>query len=67
MANKNEEDIEQWMAEVAKERKPNKRMIYDKTSKKLIAVEPDDPRVGSDEVIEFIPEEAKRFNSAKLY
>jgi hypothetical protein len=36
-------------------------LIYDKKKKMFIPVEPNDPRLGADQVIEFIPEESRRF------
>jgi hypothetical protein len=59
--NAQQKDIEQWMIDVANERQPKKKMIYDKKKKMFIPVEPNDPRLGADQVIEFIPEESRRF------
>lgn len=60
--NEKQRDIEQWMNDVANKRPPQKKMIYDKKTKRFIPVPPNDPRIGADEAIEFIPEESKRFS-----
>ena len=59
MNNKNEQDIREWMENVAKNKKPKKKLIFDKKTKRLIAVYPNDPR--ADDNIEFSSQEATRF------
>ncbi|HKV56917.1 MAG TPA: hypothetical protein VJO32_01500 [Ktedonobacteraceae bacterium] len=64
MANQNEQDIQQWMDNVARGQQQKKILIFDKNLKKLVAVSPDDPRLkmpGPDAPVPFGPEEAKRF------
>ena len=59
----NERDLQQWMEDIAKQKQPTKKLVFDKKQKKLIAVSPNDPRFANpDDALEFTSEEAKRFN-----
>lgn len=62
MASQNEQEIQQWMENIAKGQQQKKILIFDKNLKKLIAVSPDDPRLKNpDAPVAFGAEEAKRF------
>jgi len=63
MANQNEQEIQQWMENIAKGQQQKKVLIFDKNLKKLVAVAPDDPRLKNpDAPVPFGAEEAKRFS-----
>lgn len=55
----NSEEIRKWMQDVAKGDSPRKRLIFDRASKRLIAVDPSDSR--ADQNLEFTSQEAQRF------
>ena len=55
----NAQDVQRWMEAIAKKQQPQKKLIFDKKTKRLIAVSPYDPR--ADEAIPFTPQDAKRF------
>ena len=55
----NQQDVEKWMEDTAAKRNPRKKLIFDKRSRKLIAVDANDPRV--DQSLQFKPEDAQRF------
>lgn len=57
--NTNQNDIQNWMEDVAKQQKPKSKLIFDKKTKKLITVPLTDPR--ADDCLEFTPQEATRF------
>jgi len=58
----NEQDIEQWMLAVAEKRSTGKKkMVYDKPTKTMVAVDENDPRANADNTIPFDPQEAKRY------
>lgn len=59
MTTTDEQEIQSWMEEVAQRRNPRKKLIFDRKTKRLIAVLPTDPR--ADQSLEFTPEEATRF------
>jgi hypothetical protein len=59
LATSNEQDIQQWMEEVAKRQQPRKKLIFNKQTKRIEAVPETDPR--ADKSLNFDPEEAKRF------
>ena len=61
MSTKNEQEIQKWMEEVAQKKKPKKKLVFDKKTKRLIAVYPGDPR--ADQNLEFTSQEATRFYS----
>ena len=50
-----EREIQQWMEDIAKRREPQKRLIFDKESKRLVAIPVDDPRY--DQALPFTPKE----------
>lgn len=54
-----QEEIKKWMEDIAKQNQPKKKLIFDKVTKKLIAVPLTDPK--ADQNLEFTPDEAKRF------
>lgn len=60
----NDGEVQRWMEEVAQKRQPRKKLIFDKKTKRLIAVSSNDPR--ADESMEFTPQEATRFCRLKL-
>lgn len=56
---RNAQDAKDWMEATANNRNPGKRLIFDRVSKRLIAVAPNDPR--ADQSLEFTPKEARRY------
>ncbi|MDM8542785.1 hypothetical protein QUF90_17050 [Desulfococcaceae bacterium HSG9] len=61
MATNNEQELQKWMEEVAERKKPRKKLIFDKKTKRLIAVSATDLR--ADRSLEFTPQEATRFSA----
>lgn len=57
----NQDDIKKWMEDTARNITPKKKLVFDRTTKKLVAVPVSDPR--ADQNLQFTPEEAKRFAS----
>jgi hypothetical protein len=55
----NPQDIQRWMEDTANSRPTNKRVIFDKRLKRLVAVPISDPH--ADDSLEFTPKEAQRF------
>jgi hypothetical protein len=55
----NSQDIQKWMEDIANNKQPKKKLIFDKKTKRLIPVNPTDPR--ADNSLEFTTEEATRF------
>lgn len=55
----NARDVQKWMEATATNQRPQKKLIFDKVSKRLIAVALNDPR--ADQSMEFTPKEAQRF------
>ena len=62
MATQNEQDIQKWMEEIAQKKEPKKKLVFDKKTKRLIAVYSSDPR--ADKNLEFTSQEATRFFKA---
>jgi hypothetical protein len=56
----NEQEIQRWMKEVASRKRPGKKLIFNKVTKRIEAVFDTDPR--ADKNLNFDPEEAKRFS-----
>ena len=54
-----DKEIQEWMEDVAKRQQPKKKLIFDKKTRRLVAVSASDPR--ADENLQFTPEEATRF------
>jgi len=61
MSPDNAKEIEEWMKAVAERRHPKKMLIFDKETKRLIAVDPVDPRI--DGSIPFTTKEATRYSA----
>ena len=59
MTNKNQQYIEEWMSDVAKKRPPKIKLCFDPKNKTIVPC--DTLKNGTDESIQFIPEESKRF------
>lgn len=59
MSTSNPKEIEDWMTAVAQRRQPKKTLIFDKETKRLVAVDPVDPRI--DRSIPFTTKEATRY------
>jgi len=55
----NQQDIQQWMEEVADRKQPRKKLVFNKKTKRIEAVPVYDSR--ADDNINFEPEEARRF------
>lgn len=58
-ADQKQKDIQQWITDIANNKIPRKKLIFDKKTKKLVPVSPEDPR--ADDNLEFTKEEAQRF------
>jgi len=59
MSTDKEEQIRRWMEDIAQKRTPKKKLIFDPITKRLIPVNPEDPR--ADDCLSFDQEEATRF------
>lgn len=55
----NEREIQRWMEAIASRKRPAKKLVFDKKTKKLVAVSSSDP--SADKSLEFTPQEATRF------
>lgn len=55
----NPQDVQRWMEATAKNQRPQKKLLFDKVSKRIIAVDVNDPR--ADQSMQFTPKEATRF------
>ena len=56
-----ERDVRQWMEDIANNRRPSTKLIFNRKTKRLEPVSTTDPR--ADESLEFTPQEARRFHS----
>ncbi len=61
----NAQETQKWMESTAANQRPQKRLIFDKVSKRLIAVASNDPR--ADQSLEFTPKEAQRFAAVDIH
>jgi len=60
----NSEQVQRWMEDVAKQKVPQTKLIFDRETKSLISVPIGDQKNG-DKVLEFTPQEATRFASIR--
>ena len=55
----NAQDVQRHMEETARNQRTQKKLIFDKVNKRIIAVDVNDPR--ADQSLQFTPKEATRF------
>lgn len=55
----NSQDIQNWMEDIAKAKTPRTKLVFDKATKKLVAVPIGDAK--ADNCLEFTAQEATRF------
>jgi hypothetical protein len=55
----NENDIREWMEDVAKKKEPRKKLVFDKKTRRLVAQAPTE--IPGDQNLQFTSEEATRY------